>query len=458
MRRLILAGLLLFLVLFSATIVFPAAAARAEAERYFSPDVIERGLQRSRQGKLLFLTATLVQTGTLALVALTGFGRRLTDELDRWTGGRWLLTLLLLGFLLFLGDQVLSLPFSIAALEWQRSWGLTHRSLGDWLIDYGKMLGLSAAGSAVVLILFYALVRFFPRAWWWLGAVGGTGLAVVLALVLPIWISPLFNTFTPLGETPWADLQQPVRELARRVGVPVQDVLVMDASRQGGHTNAYFTGFAGTRRVVLFDTLLKSHTRLSPEAIAGTVALPASGLGSGPALAVGPPLARITLGEQEVLSVVAHEFGHWEHHHIVKGLILGFFGGLVGLFVLSRLLNRAVSRAPWHLKTPADPAGLPLLLLLLIVGNWCTLPVANAISRHFERQADQASLELADHPQVFIEAEKRLAIDNISNVAPNRLSVWLLATHPPAVERIQMAERWKEIHHRVTENTEKRQN
>jgi STE24 endopeptidase len=456
MRGLILAGLLFFLALFAATLVLPAA--RTDAERYFSADVIDRGLQHSREGKLLFLIATLVQTGALALVALTPFARRLTDELNRWTGGRRLLTLLLLGFLLFLGDQVLSLPVSIWALEWQRSWGLTQRSLGDWLIDYVKLVGLSAGGGVVLLALFYALVRFFPRAWWWLAAVGGTGLAIVLTLVLPIWISPLFNTFTPLGETRWADLQRPVRELARRVGVPVQDVLVMDASRQGGHTNAYFTGFAGTRRVVLYDTLLKSHIRLSPTAIAGAVGLPGSGLGTGPAQAAAPLLARTTLGEQEVISVVAHEFGHWEHNHIVQGLILGFFGGLVGLFLLSRFLKGAVGRAPWFLKSPADPAGLPLLLLLVILGNWCALPLANAISRHFERQADRASLELADHPQVFIEAEKRLAIDNISNVAPNPLSVWLLATHPPAVERIQMAERWRQTHHRVTENTEKKQN
>ncbi len=314
------------------------------------------------------------------------------------------------------------------------------------MIDYAKATALSAVVSAVVLVGLYTLLRLFPRTWWALAAVGGTALAVAYAIILPIWINPLFNTFTPLEKTRWAYLQGPVRALAQRVGVPVQEILVMDASRQGSHTNAYFTGLGGTRRVVLYDTLLSSHTALAPTTVAATLALPASPLGTGPWLAVTPPLARTTVGEQEVLSILAHEFGHWEHNHIVKGIALGGVGALIGLFVLSRLLRWAVGRPPCYLKSPGDPAGLPLIVLLVLLGTWCALPVENAISRVFERQADMASLELEDHAEVFIEAEKRLARDNIGNVAPNALSVWMFATHPPAVERIQMAETWRAAH------------
>jgi STE24 endopeptidase len=125
-------------------------------------------------------------------------------------------------------------------------------------------------------------------------------------------------------------------------------------------------------------------------------------------------------------------------------------GGLIGLFLLARILRRVLGQPPCYLTSVADPAGLPLILLLAMIGNWCVMPVSNAISRHFERQADMASLELADHADVFIEAEKRLARDNLSNVAPNRLSVWLFATHPPPVERIQMAEKWSAIQRKMT--------
>jgi len=407
MKVVVLAGLLILVVLFGLTTFLPAPAARAQAEKYFPPEVIEHGLQHSLEGKLLYGASTMVHLGALAVVVLTGFARRLADVLDRWTGGRWLLTVLLVGLFLFLGNEVLSLPFGLWSLEWQRSWGLTNRSVGDWLIDHAKGLALSAVVSAVLLAGLYTLLRVFPRTWWALAAAGGTVLACAYAFVLPIWINPLFNTFTPLAETKWASYQGPVRALADRAGVPVQEILVMDASRQGSHTNAYVTGLGATRRVVLYDTLLRSHT-----------------------------------DQQEVLSILAHEFGHWQQNHIVKGIALGSAGLLVGLFLLSRILKWAIGRPPCYLTSAADPAGLPLLLLLVALGSWCVQPVENAISRVFERQADMASLELADHPEEFIEAEKRLARDNISNVAPNALSVWLFATHPPAVERIQMAEKW----------------
>ena len=122
---------------------------------------------------------------------------------------------------------------------------------------------------------------------------------------------------------------------------------------------------------------------------------------------------------------------------------MGGIGALVGLFLLSRILRWAVGRKPFLLSSPTDPAGLPLVLLLMTLGNWLTLPVQNGISRHFERQADAASLELARKPDAFIGAEKRLAVDNVGNVAPTPFNTWMFATHPPAVERIQMAERWK---------------
>jgi STE24 endopeptidase len=411
MKAAIVAVVFLFVALFALTTFLPAPAARAEAEPYFPPRVIERGLERSLQGKLLFWSSTAVHLGVLAVVVFTGFARWLTDRCRRWTGDRWLATVLLVGILLFLGDAILSLPFGLAALEWQRSWGLTHRSLGAWLNDHVLELAVSAVMSGVLLVGLYILLRFFPRTWWALAAAGGTLLGIGYVLILPIWINPLFNTFTPLSQTQWGKLQGPVKKLAARVGVPVEEILVMDASRRDCHTNAYFTGFGATRRVVLYDTLLQSH------------------------------------GEEEVLSILAHEFGHWQHNHIVKGIALGCGGAFVGLFLLAQILKWAVGRPPFLLTSPADPAGLPLILLAAALGSWAVMPVGNAISRAFERQADMASLELYGHPDVFIAAEERLARDNISNVAPNPLSVWLFASHPPAVERIHIAQEWEARHH-----------
>ena len=100
-------------------------------------------------------------------------------------------------------------------------------------------------------------------------------------------------------------------------------------------------------------------------------------------------------------------------------------------------------RAPWNLQSIADPAGLPVILLLVYLGSWAVLPAQNAVSRYFERQADQTSLELAGQPKAFIVGERKLANDNKSNVAPTPWNVWLYSTHPPTVERIEMAKEFE---------------
>jgi Zn-dependent protease with chaperone function len=113
----------------------------------------------------------------------------------------------------------------------------------------------------------------------------------------------------------------------------------------------------------------------------------------------------------------------------------------VGFFLLSRLLEAAASRA-FGFEAPRDPASLPLIVLLAFVGSFLVAPFKNGISRHFERQADRAALEMGGAPQVFIAAQQRLVRDNIGNPAPSTLSIVLLGTHPPATERIEMAEAW----------------
>ena len=114
------------------------------------------------------------------------------------------------------------------------------------------------------------------------------------------------------------------------------------------------------------------------------------------------------------------------------------------MFLLSRILRWAIGRRPFCLTNQTDPAGLPLILLLGTLASWLAIPLENGISRHFERQADQTSMELANKPAAFIEAEKRLALDNLSNVAPVPFNEWMFSTHPSAVERIEMAQKWKE--------------
>jgi STE24 endopeptidase len=287
---------------------------------------------------------------------------------------------------------------------------MTQRYLASWLIDNVKYTAVSSGITLFVLVGLYLLIRFFPRSWWALATLAGCLLAALFAFVLPILIAPLFNDFTPLEKTQWAYLKPKVEELARKADVPVEDVLVMNASRQSQHSNAYFTGFGETRRIVLYDTLLKQH----------------------------PP--------DEMESIVAHEIGHWQHNHIVKGIAYATAAALVGLFLLALILRWASGRALFGMHEPSDPAGLPFILLLSTLGSFVIWPIQSAISREFESQADEMSLDLARDPDAFIRAEETMARHNLGNVAPNSVYVWLFASHPPTIDRIRMAKEWGASH------------
>jgi STE24 endopeptidase len=394
-----------FMLLAGLTFVPAPVETIARARVDFSSEEIERGIQFATERRLLFWGETLAELGLLLALVFGGGAARVTGWCHRLVGGRWLPTVMLVGAVCYLALAIVAFPFAAGRWQLLTIWNMTSRSFGDWFVEHLLGLGVTAAVEAIVLVGLYLLLRRHPRGWWLAAALGATLLAAVFAWLLPIVISPLFNTFTPLGETRWAAWEGSLRRLVEQAGVPVDEILVMDASRQSRHSNAYFTGFGGTRRIVLFDNLLANHT------------LP------------------------EVESVLAHELGHWLHDHIVQGIALGGLAALAGLFIMSRLLLWA--RGALNLESPSDPAGLPFIILLMLLGHWLTMPMASAVSRRFERQADRVALELAQRPEAFIAAEIKLVRDNIGNPAPAPWNVWLFATHPPAVERIETAQAWQ---------------
>jgi STE24 endopeptidase len=397
--------LAMFVALMALTFVPAPLATIDRARAYFTSVEIERGIRFGHERRLIFWGETFAQLAVLLGLVFVGGGRRIVTACHGLTRRAWLPTLLGSALIYGIILTLVTFPFDAVRRQHLAVWGMTSQSLASWLVDHGMALGVMAVVQGIALVGLYLLIRWLPRWWWVPAALGAQGLAVVFAWLLPVVIGPLFNTFTPLRQTEWADWEPALRRIAERVNVEVEDVYVVDASRQSHHSNAYFAGFGATQRIVLFDNLLKKHT------------LP------------------------EIESVLGHELGHWLHDHIVKGIALAGLGLLAGFFVLSRLLLWA--QRPLGLERPADPAGLPLVLLAMFVGGWLAWPPESAVSRHFERQADRAGLELAGQPEAFIAAEIKLVRDNLGNPAPAPWNVWLFASHPPALERIEMAQRWQ---------------
>jgi STE24 endopeptidase len=220
----------------------------------------------------------------------------------------------------------------------------------------------------------------------------------LLAMVVPVWIVPLFYRLTPLED---AALRARLMAVAARAGVAVVGVWVADQSKKSRTANAALTGIGRTRRIILFDTLIAHFT---------------------PA---------------EIESVLAHELGHHVHGDIRRGLLAQGLLTLVTFWVADRLLRVGVGAL--GLDGPADPAGLPWLALVLTVLGLVAAPLANGFSRWIERQADDFALAMAGEPDAFIGAMERLAALNLAERRPHRLKELLLYSHPAIDRRIARA-------------------
>ncbi len=373
---------------------------REAALKYFTPEEIARGQSYMGGRYLLFGIRSVVQLAFFLVLIFAPASRTLRDLSEAWAGHCPWLALTLYAACLLLLYRLLLLPLELYGGYYrEHMYGLSTQGLGGWFRDWGKGLLLQVILLLPTVNLLYLFIRRDPLRWFLPAGGVLTVLILVLAFAAPVLIDPLFHTFTPLKD---ADLKGRVIRLAERAGIAVEQVLEADASRRTVKANAYVTGFGQTKRIVLYDTLL---TRASAD---------------------------------EVEVVLAHEMGHRMYQHIWKGVGLSVVALFVGLGITALVLRWGSARG--LITHPADPAGLPLLILTLLLLSLVTLPLQNVVSRHFERQADRAALELTGNRQAHIKVEVDLARSNLADITPPRWAVLLLYTHPPVLERIAIAE------------------
>ncbi|WP_026405706.1 M48 family metallopeptidase [Actinomadura rifamycini] len=328
------------------------------------------------------------------------------------------------------------LPFDVWGETVLRTYGLSTQSWSAWFADELKSLGLTWVVYGLVLLLLYAAVRRFPRYWWTGAAAGGFTLVVAASFAYPVVVEPVFNRFHSLPE---GRLRTDLLAMAERDGVPVEDVLVADASRRTTSLNAYVSGFGSTRRIVLYDTLLES-----------------------------PP--------ERVESIVGHELGHADDGDVLWGTLVGALavaGGVCLLYPLMtspRLLRRAgvvprggsapeadtgadesagagaTAGAAARGGGAADPRSVALVVALLAVAMQLAAPVQNLVSRRIEARADVHALDLTRDPATFVSMQHELTVRNISDLSPNPVERFLWMSHPAGPERIAMARDWARLH------------
>lgn len=375
-------------------LIEPAAAS---AEGYFTAFQLERAEDFRGLQRLLGIGGLLVGTGTLALLAWRP--PRLLGRLER----RPLLGGAVAGAGLSLLLVAVDLPLSAWAHQRAVDVGLSTQDWGPWLGDLAKAAGVGAAIAAVGGVLALALVRRFRRHWWAPGAGVVIGFAVVTVWLFPVVIDPIFNDFQKLPE---GQLRSDVLRLADRAGVDVGEVYRVDASRRTSAANAYVNGLGHSKRVVLYDNLLTSFPR------------------------------------DEVRLVVAHELSHQKHRDLLRGLAWLALVAPAGTFLTQRLAERFFRR----LRAPGfrpGPVVLPAIALAVSLASTGLGIASNVLSRQVERRADVFSLELTQDPAAFIRLERRLALRNVSDPDPPRITQVLFGTHPTTLERIGIGEAWR---------------
>lgn len=369
----------------------------AEFEGVYDAEAYRRSQDYARaRTRFGLIPATFDLVLLLAFWGLGGFGW-LDGALRALGQGTVVTGLLFIGALL-LARTVLHLPFRIySTFVLEERFGFNRTTPQTFALDAlkGLFLGLLLAGPllAGVLLLLETL-----GSWAWLACWSLTALFVVgIQLVAPTWILPLFNRFQPLEE---GELRSALLDYGERVGFPLSDVFVVDGSKRSSKANAFFTGFGRNKRVALFDTLVEKHST------------------------------------DELVSVVAHEIGHYKRRHIQKGLVLavlhlGVLFGLLQVFLSHRGLFEAFGTAP------SVYAGLVFFGLLYTPVELLLAVALNRFSRHNEFEADLFSARTTRAPETLIRALKRLSLDNLSNLTPHPFYVWLHHSHPPMLERIQ---------------------
>lgn len=301
--------------------------------------------------------------------------------------------------------EILSIPFSLyREFVVEKKFGFSKMTFKLWIIDNLKEGILSIILSALLTIVASIFFVKCPSSWWFILAAVLICFTFIMQIIYPKFIAPLFNKFSPLEE---GELKEKLSVLLQKTGFVSDGIFIMDASKRSGHSNAYFTGFGKSKRIVLFDTLTK------------------------------------TLTADELVAVLGHELGHFKLKHILKRLIFTIPLEFVLLFALYKLaqftdLYIGFGFANITAQNVSSVQFIGLFLAILIYGSISEIisPITNIFSRKDEYEADKFSVEHCNNKEDLISALIKLNSDNLSELLPPKLYVFWNFSHPTLIERI----------------------
>jgi STE24 endopeptidase len=297
---------------------------------------------------------------------------------------------------------VLDIPFDLySTFVIERKFGFSTITLPLWLKDQIKSLMISGILTGVLLAVFLELLYTLPGMWWLPAWACFVAFQLLLTWLYPKVIAPMFNKFEPIEDP---GLKKEVDGLLEHAGFHLKGLFKMDASTRSRHSNAYFTGIGKFKRIVLFDTLINTHTT------------------------------------EEITAVLAHELGHLKKGHIKKQLGASIVISLAVLYVIAKLLAWQGLYTTFGFHGIIPYAGLFLLTIMGRPVTFFLTPIGALVSRRYERQADAYARSLTGTGVPLAQALKRIAKDNLANLHPHPLYAWFFYSHPPLAQRIEALE------------------
>ena len=304
-------------------------------------------------------------------------------------------------FMIF--QDIISTPFSLYRhFVIEEKYGFNKMTLRTYVIDKIKGIFLMVLlGTPLLGVILYFFEYFNDLAWLYAWAIVSVFILILQPLFIT-FIAPLFNTFTPLED---GELKDSIDSYSEKVQFPISRVDVMDGSRRSSHSNAYFSGIGKRKRIALFDTLLEKQS------------------------------------VQEILAIVAHEVGHYKNKHIQKGIVLSILSSGFMFFMVSVFMKNPQLFGAFSMEKLSVYGSIVFFQILFSPINMLLSLFTNALSRKNEFEADQYSVETIGDSMHLISGLKKLTVENLGNLTPHPLNVFLNYSHPPVLQRIRTLSR-----------------
>ena len=373
-----------------------------EYEGYYNTEEYKKAQNYLKENKWFeIIISTITTPLTVAFILIGGFN--LVDQIARSFQFGPIVTGLVFAGILMLASQIISIPFSAySTFVIEEKYGFNRTTVRTFVLDILKSWLLAAIiGGTVFSIVLWFFGKAGNQAWvyCWIVVVL---FQIVLTFFAPVVMLPLFNKFYPLGDS---ELKTAIENYARSQNFKMKGVFKMDASKRSTKTNAFFTGLGKFRRIVLFDTLIEKHS------------------------------------VDEIVSILAHEMGHYKKKHIFKSILMSIMTTGLMFFLISFFINNEGLFSAFKMQNTSIYASLIFFAFFYVPINMVISIFSKMLSRKREYEADAYAIGTYRKPESMISALKKLTVDNLSNLTPHPLKVFLSYSHPPVLERIRAIQR-----------------